>query len=85
MIQEYNYESLNFIFSSKLLSLYDKYTLQGPLTVDFSSATGFLFVRALDTVAQKSVILVYEPNVLSHSALHQVIETGTLVEDGKPL
>jgi hypothetical protein len=34
----------------KDLPLYSRYTLQTPLTVDFAFETGFLIVRALDSV-----------------------------------
>lgn len=64
------------------MPLYNKYTIQTPLTVDFSSSTGFMFIRALDVANKKTVLLVYEPNVFGHQALMKVIETNVLIDEG---
>jgi hypothetical protein len=49
---------LNNIVLNKNLPLY-WYTIDSPLEVDFCSVTGYLFVRALCTKCDKTVVLVY--------------------------
>ncbi|CAD8204678.1 unnamed protein product [Paramecium pentaurelia] len=80
IIEEYNWEHLQLITLNKRLPLY-KYQLQEPLNIDYCSQSGWLFVRAIDTALQETVILVYEPNVLSHVSLHKVIQTGYKIND----
>ncbi|CAD8127035.1 unnamed protein product [Paramecium sonneborni] len=80
VIEEYNYKHMQIIYKTKELPLYD-YKLQNPLTVDYSSQTGWLFVRAKDD--KQTVILVYEPGVVSHICLHKVLETKALDLDGQ--
>ncbi|CAD8123508.1 unnamed protein product [Paramecium sonneborni] len=80
ILEEYDWQHLQLIDLNKRLPLY-KYQLQEPLNIDYCSQSGWLFVRAIDTVAQETVILVYEPNVLSHVSLHKVIQTGYKITD----
>ncbi|CAD8043968.1 unnamed protein product [Paramecium primaurelia] len=80
LIEEYNYKHLQRIYRTKVLPLYN-YKLQKPLTVDYSSQTGWLFLRASDS--KQTVILIYEPGVVSHICLHKVLETKALDLDGK--
>ncbi|CAK68655.1 unnamed protein product (macronuclear) [Paramecium tetraurelia] len=80
ILEEYNWEHLQLISLNKRLPLY-QYQLQEPLNIDYCSQSGWLFVRAIDTKIQETVILVYEPNVLSHVSLHKVIKTGYKIND----
>ncbi|CAD8054081.1 unnamed protein product [Paramecium sonneborni] len=80
LIEEYNYQHIQRIYKTKDLPLFD-YKIQKPLTVDFSSQTGWLFVRATD--GKETVVLIYEPGVVSHICLHKVIETKAMDIDGK--
>lgn len=78
-IDEYNFANPSIIYLTKSLPLY-WYTIQEPLTADFAAGTGFLFLRALNTKNNLTVLLVYEPEVPSHASLHKVIETGELIK-----
>lgn len=49
--------------------------------MDYSALSGWIFVRALDTKTNKTVILVYEPNVLNHITLHKVLDTMELIDE----
>ncbi|CAD8046803.1 unnamed protein product [Paramecium sonneborni] len=80
LIEEYNYKHIQRIYKTKDLPLFD-YKLQKPLTVDYSSQTGWLFVRATD--GKETVVLIYEPGVVSHICLHKVLETKAMDFDGK--
>ena len=66
----------------KSMPLYGRYALQSPLTIDFVFQTGFLFVRALDTIEKETVILIYESNILYRNSLHKVLKTHELIPDG---
>ncbi|CAD8046373.1 unnamed protein product [Paramecium sonneborni] len=78
LIEEYNYKHMNRIYKTKDLPLFD-YKLQKPLTVDYSSQTGWLFLRAKDD--KQTVILVYEPGVVSHNCLQTVLECKSFIQD----
>ncbi|CAD8135600.1 unnamed protein product [Paramecium octaurelia] len=80
VIEEYNYKHIQRIYKTKVLPLYN-YKLQKPLTVDYSSQTGWLFLRAKDQ--KQTVVLIYEPGVVSHICLHKVLETKALDLDGQ--
>ncbi|CAD8043970.1 unnamed protein product [Paramecium primaurelia] len=84
-IKEYNYENLNDIYPMKSLPLYGRFALQSPLTIDYVFETGFLFVRALDTIEKETVILIYESNILYRNSLHKVLKTHELIPDGQLL
>ncbi|CAD8206248.1 unnamed protein product [Paramecium pentaurelia] len=78
-IEEYQYQHLQNIYKLKDIPLFN-YKLQKPLTVDYSFQTGWFYVRASDGL--QTVILVYQPNVLSHISLYKVLDTEGLVKDG---
>ncbi|CAD8145894.1 unnamed protein product [Paramecium pentaurelia] len=80
VIEEYNYQHIQRIYKTKDLPLFN-YRLQKPLTVDYSSQTGWLFMRATD--GKETVVLVYEPGVVSHICLHKVLETKAMDFDNK--
>ncbi|CAD8046367.1 unnamed protein product [Paramecium sonneborni] len=85
IIREFNYENLNDIYPMKSMPLYGRFALQSPLTIDFVFETGFLFVRALDTVEKETVFLIYESNILYRNSLHKVLRTHELIPDGQLL
>ncbi|CAD8142567.1 unnamed protein product [Paramecium octaurelia] len=85
IIEEFNYENLNDIYPMKAMPLYGRYSLQSPLTIDFVFETGFLFVRAYDSVEKETVILIYESNILYRNSLHKVLKTHELIPDKQVL
>ncbi|CAD8135596.1 unnamed protein product [Paramecium octaurelia] len=85
IIKEFNYENLNDIYPMKSMPLYGRYSLQTPLTIDFVFETGFLFVRAYDSIEKETVILIYESNILYRNSLHKVLKTHELIPDGQLL
>ncbi|CAD8054087.1 unnamed protein product [Paramecium sonneborni] len=75
-IDEYNYKHLQIIYKTKRLPLY-KYQIQDSIVADSCEESGWLFVRCQD--GNQTVILVYEPGVLSHQSLKKVIKLGYIV------
>ncbi|CAK72596.1 unnamed protein product (macronuclear) [Paramecium tetraurelia] len=70
-IDEYNYKHLQVIYRTKTLPLYN-YKLQDSIVADSCEESGWLFVRGQDD--KQTVILIYEPGVLSHQSLKKVIK-----------
>ncbi|CAD8046821.1 unnamed protein product [Paramecium sonneborni] len=76
IIDEYNYKHLQVIYKTKSLPLYN-YKIQDTIVADSCEESGWLFVRCQDE--KQTVILIYEPGVLSHQSLKKVIKLGNIV------
>ncbi|CAD8138366.1 unnamed protein product [Paramecium pentaurelia] len=75
-IDEYNYKHLQVIYKTKSLPLYD-YKIQDSIVADSCEESGWLFVRG--QYNNQTVILIYEPGVLSHQSLKKVIKLEGIV------